>query len=97
MPHREVVPDLTLPEAVFVLAHSPSGRRDPMWSTVEQLVGAAVLGELYLAERIELDQDGVAVLVRSSTPTEDPLLDGVLARMVDSDAHSPLAAAPPRR
>jgi hypothetical protein len=82
--------DLTLPEAAFVLAHSPFGRRDPVWSTVEPLVGAAVLAELYLAERIELDQDGVSVLVRSSTPTGDPLLDGVLARMADSGAHSPV-------
>lgn len=82
--------DLTLPEAVFVLAHSPSGRPDTRGSIVEPLVAAAVLGELYLAERIELDQDGVAVLVRSSTPTGDPLLDGVLARMAESNAHSPV-------
>ncbi|MCW6009966.1 GPP34 family phosphoprotein [Micromonospora sp. CPCC 205371] len=84
------MPDLTLPEAVFVLAHSPSGQRDPVWSIVEPLVGAAVLAELYLAERIELDQDGVSVLVRSPMATGDALLDGVLARMVDSGAHSPV-------
>ncbi|GLH95321.1 GOLPH3/VPS74 family protein [Phytohabitans aurantiacus] len=84
------MPDLTMPEAAFVLAHPSSGWRHPRWSTVEVLVGAAALAELHLGERIELDPDGETLMVRSSAPSGDPVLDEVIARMADSDARSPV-------
>ncbi|MGN9910432.1 GOLPH3/VPS74 family protein [Phytohabitans sp. LJ34] len=87
---HEIVPDLTLPEAAFVLAHPSSGWRHPRWSTVEVLVGAAALAELYLGERIELDPDGVTLKVRSSAPSGDPVLDEVVARITGSNARSPV-------
>lgn len=90
MSDHEVVPELTMPEAAFVLAHPSSGWRHPRWSTVEVLVSAAALAELHLGERIELDPDGETLMVRSSAPSGDPVLDEVIARMADSDARSPV-------
>lgn len=75
---------LTLVEEIVLLMLDDEGSVLPIReTTMEYVVAGAVLMDLAFANRIDTDPEKLVVL--DAQPTGDPLLDGVLARIVESD------------
>ena len=75
---------LTLVEEIVLLMLDDEGSVLPIReTTMEYVVAGAVLMDLAFANRIDTDPEKLVVL--DTQPTGNPLLDGVLARIVESD------------
>ncbi|GAA1661698.1 hypothetical protein GCM10009830_03580 [Glycomyces endophyticus] len=79
-----------LPAALALLAHDPATGRDRSGGYLDLGLSGAVLFELALAGRIDLDAKKVRVL--DPAPTGDPLLDARLAALAADRPRAPHAA-----